>query len=118
MKTSERFRAFSRIAAIASVIAISGCGGSVNSQVADLCMSDLTAQLGATFEGDAKQFAKVAHDEGEGIYVIESTILIDKGLTSETTREFMCRVQTDPAGKAAPTIILLQLLSQVPKSES
>jgi hypothetical protein len=110
--------ASARIAVITSAIAISGCGGNVNSQVADLCMSDLSSQLGATFEGDAKQFADVARNEGEGIFVIESTILIDKGLTSETTREFMCRVQTDPTGKAAPTIILLQLLSQVPKAQS
>jgi hypothetical protein len=113
MKTRKLVLASPRIALIAiatAAMTLSGCGGGINGQVAQVCMGALTTQLGAQpFEGDPKQFAKVARVEGEGIYVVESTIVVDKGLTSEVTRGFMCRVQTDPQGKTEPSLILLQV---------
>ena len=95
---------------IASALGLSGCGGSTESKVAKICIDAIGAEIGdQPFESDAKQFASVVRTEGEGIVVIESTVIVDKGLTSETKRGFMCRVQTDPQGKAAPSLILLQL---------
>lgn len=96
------------VAAFALVLA--GCGGSTESKVAKICIDAIAAEIGdQAFESDARQFASAIRSEGEGIVVIESTVLVDKGLTSETKRGFMCRVQTDPQGKAAPSLILLQL---------
>ena len=97
------------IAAIAA-LGLSGCGGGVNDKVAQVCIEGIAAEIGDhPFESDAKKFASMVREEGEGIVVVESTIVVDKGLTSEVTRGFMCRVQTDPQGKAAPSLILLQL---------
>jgi hypothetical protein len=89
---------------------LTGCGGSTNAQVARICIEGIAAEIGDhPFESDAGLFASLVREEGEGIVVIESTIIVDKGLTSEKTRGFMCRAQTDPQGKSAPTLILLQL---------
>jgi hypothetical protein len=92
------------------VLALAGCGGSTESKVAKVCMDAIAAEIGnQPFEGNAKEFAAAIRQEDYGIVVIESTVTVDKGLTSETKRGFMCRVQTDPQGKAAPSLILLQL---------
>jgi hypothetical protein len=96
--------------ALLATTVLAGCAGSTNAQVARLCIEGIAAEIGDhPFESDAGQFASLARDEGDGIVVIESTIIVDKGLTSEKTRGFMCRAQTDPQGKTAPTLILLQL---------
>jgi len=101
-----------RVSVLCVVVAtgLSACGGGTRNQVASVCMEAIGAELGGQpFEGDPAQFAAASRDEGEGIVVIESTVIVDKGLTSEVKRGFMCRVQTDPQGKAAPSVILLQL---------
>lgn len=93
-----------------AALGLTGCGGGTNDKVARICIDAISAEIGDhPFESDAKLFASLVRDEGEGVVVIESTVLVDKGLTSETNRGFMCRVQTDPQGKTAPTLILLQL---------
>lgn len=112
MKRKTEWDASARFAVIVllATAGLSACGGSPNDQVAQTCMEGIAAQLGdQPFEGDAKQFAAAARDEGEGIVVIESTVIVDKGLTSEKTRGFSCRVQTDPQGKSPPSLILLQV---------
>jgi hypothetical protein len=92
------------------VVAATGCGGGRNGAVARICIDAMKAEVGErSLEGDAGLFADSVREEGEGIVVIESTVVVDKGLTSEATRGFMCRVQTDPQGKAAPSLILLQM---------
>ena len=91
-------------------LALAGCSGGTNDKVAKICIEAIAAEIGDhPFESNAKQFASMVRDEGEGVVVIESTVIVDKGLTSEKSRGFMCRVQTDPQGKTAPTLILLQL---------
>ncbi len=112
MKKPARLAVASRIAAlcITSALGLTACGGSTESKVAQICINAIDSEIGdQPFESNAKQFASVIREEGEGIVVIESTVIVDKGLTSETKRGFMCRVQTDPQGKAAPSLILLQL---------
>ena len=94
----------------AFLFAAAGCGGGRNGEVARVCIDAMKAEMGdRSLEGDAGLFADSVREEGEGIVVIESTVVVDKGLTSEATRGFMCRVQTDPQGKAPPSLILLQM---------
>lgn len=112
MKNSSKLNARLRLFALSISIAagLSACAGSVNDKVAKICIDAITAELnGQPFESDAKQFAAAVRADNEGIVVIESTVVVDKGLTSEVKRGFMCRVQTDPAGKTEPSLILLQL---------
>ena len=88
---------------------LSACGGSLNDQVAGICMDAIVKELGdQTVERDTSRLAGLVRDDVPGIVVIESTILVDKGLTSEVSRGFRCRVQTDPTGKTPPSLILLQ----------
>ncbi len=96
--------------ALFAAVVLTGCAGSTNDQVARICIEGIAAEIGDhPFESDARLFASLVREEGEGIVVIESTIIVDKGLTSEKTRGFMCRAQTDPQGKTPPALILLQL---------
>lgn len=96
--------------AVFASLTLSGCGGSRNDKVAQVCIDGVAAELGdQPFESDAKLFASLVREEGEGIVVVVSTIMVDKGLTSEVSRGFMCRVQTDPQGNTPPSLILLQL---------
>lgn len=112
MQQQKHLIAAARVAmsVLLTTFALTGCGGSSNDKVAKICIEGITAEIGEQpFESDAKQFASAVRDEGDGIVVIESTIIVDKGLTSEKKRGFMCRVQTDPQGKTEPSLILLQL---------
>lgn len=109
-QTNSNSSTYTLLVVCTLALALAGCGGSINDQVAKTCIEGIAAEIGdQPFERNAKLFASLARDEGEGIVVIESTVVVDKGLTSEKNRGFMCRVQTDPLGKTPPALILLQL---------
>ncbi|PIV36764.1 MAG: hypothetical protein COS34_00820 [Lysobacterales bacterium CG02_land_8_20_14_3_00_62_12] len=88
---------------------LAACGG--GNAVVDVCVVALQEQLaGQSLELDKKTWAAAIKDDAEGIKFIESTVVVDKGLTNEAKRGFLCRVQTDPKHpNAKPTLILLQL---------
>lgn len=110
MWTPSLLKGSSRSLWLIPTLLLGACSGA-NNAVVDVCVEALQAQMvGSTFENDAKTWSAAIKDDAEGIKFIESSVLVDKGLTSEVKRGFLCRVQTDlkrPNDK--PTLILLQI---------
>ncbi len=90
---------------------LSGCGGGVKDHVVETCSEGITKQMsGESFVKDTSKWLAALKDEGEGIFSIQSQVIVDKGLTSEASRGFLCRVQIDANNpSASPSLILLQI---------
>ena len=90
---------------------LSGCGGGIKDAIVKTCSEGISKQLsGESFVKDTSKWLDTIKDEGEGIFSIQSEVTVDKGLTSEVNRGFLCRVQTDAKDpSASPSLILLQI---------
>lgn len=90
---------------------LSGCGGGINDAIVETCSDGISQQMtGESFVKDKTKWLAALKDEGQGIFSIQSEVTVDKGLTSEASRGFLCRVQTDAKDpSASPTLILLQI---------
>lgn len=99
------------LAGVLALALLSGCGGGINNAIVETCSEGITQQLtGQSFAKDKAKWIKLIKEEGQGIFAIQSEVTVDKGLTSEASRGFLCRVQTDAKNPSAnPSLILLQI---------
>ena len=73
-------------------------------QAADACRGAIAGKLGAkSFSLDRGDMAKRARDESPEVVAIASTIVFDKGLSTEYSQTFDCRVRLEN-GKPASVI--------------
>jgi len=82
-----------------SLLACGDSGG--NKAAVDACLAEADNRLaGKTFEIDARQLtASAAQAEGgDGMLQLSTTIVFDRGLASEFTQTFNCKVRMDAAG--------------------
>lgn len=89
------------------LLLLSACAGSRNDEAAEACRTAIAAKLGnKTFTLDAKDMAHTATSESTDVVVIASTIVFDKGLSTEYDQTFDCRVRFEN-GKP-PSVIGMQ----------
>src|SRR5258706_11559099 len=82
--------------------ALAGCGNSNEKRAVEACQKAVAQKLGSkTFELDAKDMAAKAKAAGDNVIGLNSTVVFDKGLPSESKQAFECRVQFDPKNPAA-----------------
>ncbi|MGB0133139.1 hypothetical protein [Dokdonella sp.] len=84
------------------ILTLCACGGSAGNQAAvDACLAEANSRLmGKTFEIDTEKLAAsaVPADGGEGMMLLSTPIVFDRGLPSEFTQVFNCKVRKDAAG--------------------
>jgi hypothetical protein len=91
-------------AAALCLLLVTACSGDRNDSAADACGKAIADKLaGKTFSIDAKQMSQGARDESPDVVVIASTIVFDKGLSTEYKQTFDCRVRFEN-GKPASVI--------------
>lgn len=78
------------------------CGSTGGNQAAmDACLAEANSRLaGKSFEIDTEQLATsaVPADGGEGMMQLTTSIVFDRGLASEFSQVFKCKVRADAAG--------------------
>jgi hypothetical protein len=83
-------------------LSLCACGSSGGNQAAvDACLAEANTRLsGKSFEIDAEQLGSSAApaDGGEGMMQLSTPIIFDRGLASEFTQVFKCKVRIDAAG--------------------
>jgi len=90
--------------AAACLLGLAGCGNQRNDTAADACRGAIAGKLGAkSFSLDRGDMAKRARDESPEVVAIASTIVFDKGLSTEYSQTFDCRVRLEN-GKPASVI--------------
>lgn len=78
------------------LLALAGCGNSRNNAAVDACSKAITDKLtGKTFALDRKDMGNHAKDEAADVVSIASTIVFDKGLSTEYQQTFDCRVRLE-----------------------
>ena len=86
------------------LLLLTACGGSRNDSAADACGKAIADKLaGKNFSLDSKDMTQGAKDESPEVVVIASTIVFDKGLSTEYKQTFDCRVRLEN-GKPASVI--------------
>ncbi len=95
------------VVALASTVLLAGCAASREEQAAEACGKEIQTRLaGRNYEVSAKDLAAHAAAEGPDILRLASTIVFDKGLSSEYRQTVDCRVRFEN-GKP-PAVIFLQ----------
>jgi len=88
------------------LLLLGGCGNSRNNEAADACSKSIADKLaGKTFNLDRSDMAGHAKDEPGGVVYIASTIVFDKGLSTQYAQTFDCRVRL-AEGKPSDVIYL------------
>jgi len=83
---------------------VAGCGNSRNATVVDACSKAIAGKLeGKTFNLDRGDMLGHAKDESADVVDVSSTIVFDRGLSTEYKQTFNCRVRL---GKTADVIHL------------
>ena len=86
---------------------LSACGGSRNDAAADSCAKAIAGKLaGKSISLDQDDMARGAKSESADVVAVASTIVFDKGLSTEYRQTFDCRVRFE-AGKP-PDVIGMQ----------
>lgn len=84
------------------ILSLCACGGAGGNKAAvDACLAEANSRLaGKSFEIDAEQLASsaVPAEGGEGMLQLSTPIVFDRGLSSEFTQVFKCKVRKDAAG--------------------
>src|SRR5512140_1373869 len=89
------------------LLPLAGCSHGRNDDAADACRGAIADKLaGKTFRIDPADMVRHAHDESTDVVATSSTIVFDKGLSTEYSQTFDCRVRFEK-GKA-PSVIGLQ----------
>ena len=102
---SKRF-----IPIIALALALGGCGQGNEQRAVAACQKAIAAKLtGKGFDLDEKDMLAKAKTDGDNVIALNSTVVFDKGLPSESKQTFDCRVQFDPKKPTAePAVQALQ----------
>lgn len=83
-------------------LSLCACGGSGGNKAAvDACLAEADTRLaGKSFNIDTELFAAsaVPAEGAEGMLQLSTPIVFDRGLPSEFTQLFKCKVRTDAAG--------------------
>ncbi|HEY2395427.1 MAG TPA: hypothetical protein VGH81_05505 [Rudaea sp.] len=88
----------------ACLLLLTGCGSNRNQTAADACGKAIADKLGGkTFSLDHDDMATHAKGESADVIALASTIVFDKGLSTEYRQTFDCRVRLEN-GKAADVI--------------
>jgi hypothetical protein len=95
------------VMAIAMAVLLSACGGGREQTAAQACEAAVKNKLaGRTFDLNIKDLASRAKPEGADTLYLTSSIVFDKGLTSEYQQTIDCKVRFE--GDKEPAVILLQ----------
>ncbi|TDR48898.1 hypothetical protein DFR29_101522 [Tahibacter aquaticus] len=95
------------VVAIAMAVLLTGCGGGREMAAARACESAVKQKLaGRTFDLNLNDMAATAKAEGGDILYLASTVVFDKGLTSEYKQTMDCKVRFE--ADKEPSVILLQ----------
>lgn len=100
-----------RLAIVASLaLALAACGGGKEDRAVAACEKAIGEKLAEkAFELDRGDMRAKLQSTADGRMQINSTVVFDKGLATESKQTFDCRVQFDPANPAAePAIVGLQ----------
>jgi hypothetical protein len=91
-------------------LALAGCGNSNEQRAVAACQKAIGEKLaGKAYDLDAKDMLAKAKGAGDNVVALGSTVVFDKGLTSESKQTFDCRVQFDPKNpNAEPAVQALQ----------
>ncbi len=82
--------------AAACLLLLAGCGNSRNNAAIDACSKAIADKVsGKTVTLDRKDMGNHAKDESADVVSISSTIVFDKGLSTEFQQAFDCRVRFD-----------------------
>jgi hypothetical protein len=96
-----------KITVAALCMALGACGDGRNDVAAEACSNAIAEKLaGKNISLDRKDMARGAHDEAADVINVASTIVFDKGLSTEYDQTFDCRVRMEN-GKP-PSVIGLQ----------
>ena len=91
-------------AAALCLLLVTACAGSRNDTAAETCGKAIADKLaGKNISLDRKDMTQGARDESPEVVAIASTIVFDKGLSTEYNQTFDCRVRFEN-GKPASVI--------------
>lgn len=78
------------------LLLLAGCGNSRNDAAIEACSKAIADKVtGKSFTLDRKDMGNHAKDESVDVVAIASTIVFDKGLSTEYQQTFDCRVRLD-----------------------
>ena len=78
------------------LLLLAGCGNSRNDAAIDACSKAIADKVtGKTFTLERKDMGSHARDESADVVSIASTIVFDKGLSTQYQQTFDCRVRFD-----------------------
>ena len=87
---------------IVSALLLAACGNSRDDHAAAACGDEIAKRLsGRSFELDAGDMVKHIKRESADTVLVSSTVVLDKGMSSENRQTFDCRVRFDSAGAAS-----------------
>lgn len=93
--------------AMTLAVLLTGCGGGRETTAAKACEAAVRQKLaGRTFDLDLADMAAKAKAEGGDILYLTSTVVFDKGLSSEYKQTMDCKVRFE--ADKDPSVILLQ----------
>ena len=80
----------------AACLLLAGCGNSRNNAAVDACSKAIADKVtGKSFTLERKDMGSHAKDESADVVSIASTIVFDKGLSTQYQQTFDCRVRFD-----------------------
>jgi hypothetical protein len=86
------------------LLLLAGCGSNQNEAAADACGKAIADKLGGkSFSLDRDDMSARAKSESADVVAITSTIVFDKGLSTQYQQTFDCRVRLG-SGRAADVI--------------
>jgi hypothetical protein len=92
--------------AITCTLLLAGCGNGRHDAAVDACSKAIAAKIvGKSFNLDGADMAGHARDEPPDVVYIASTIVFDKGLSTQYQQTFDCRARVAD-GKATDVIYL------------
>ena len=81
---------------------VAACGNSRNDKAAAACGAEIASRLaGKTYQIDLRDLARHAKSESANTLLLTSTIVFDKGLSSQYQQTYECRVRMDNADTAS-----------------
>jgi hypothetical protein len=94
-----------RLLWLGAALLLTGCGGGREDQAVEACAAAVSERLAdKTFKLDRADMAAKSKAEGSDVFAIQSVVVFDAGLPSESRQTFDCRARL--AGDRASVISL------------